>query len=50
MSIKFLARQKKMREFIALLDTAIEMGKDLNRQLDAMTQILEEKYPQKLAA
>jgi hypothetical protein len=43
-------KQKRMREFIALLDQAIEMGKDLNRQIDAIGEILEEKYPEKLAA
>lgn len=50
MLTKSLDRRRKMREFIALLDKAIEMGKDLNRQIDTMTEILEEKYPEKLAA
>jgi hypothetical protein len=38
-------RQEKMRELIAMLDLAIEMGEELNRQWDEIGRILEEKYP-----
>jgi hypothetical protein len=44
-----LAKQAKTREFIALLDQAIEMGKDLNAQINEIGRILDERS-MKLAA
>jgi hypothetical protein len=37
------AKQAKMRELIALLDQAIEMGQDLNDQINEIGRILEER-------
>jgi hypothetical protein len=43
-------RAAKMRDLIAELDMTLLMAKDLNRQLDEIDRILEEKHPQNQAS
>lgn len=38
-----LTKQAKMRDFIALLDQAIEMAQDLNAQINEFGRMLEER-------
>ncbi|BCT66978.1 hypothetical protein [Nitrosospira sp. NRS527] len=44
------SNEAKIREFIAQLDQAIEMAKDLHKQINCITQHLEERFPSRLAA
>lgn len=44
------ALQIKRRNYITLLDQALAIAEELQKGLDAMDQILEEKFPSRLAA